>query len=55
MTSVMESVPADVWQFMRDQLAHLPHEIYAVLFFDTRHRLIRFEELLRGTIDGATV
>ena len=25
------------------------------LYLDSRHRLIRFEELFRGTIDGATV
>jgi DNA repair protein RadC len=33
----------------------LPHEVFCCLFLDTRHRLIRYEELFRGTIDGATV
>jgi DNA repair protein RadC len=36
---------------MRDH----PHEVFAALFLDTRHRVITFEELFRGTIDGATV
>ena len=29
--------------------------MFCCLFLDTRHRLIRYEELFRGTIDGATV
>jgi DNA repair protein RadC len=36
---------------MRDQ----PHEVFACLYLDTRHRVIAFEELFQGTIDGATV
>ena len=36
---------------MRD----LPHEVFAVLFLDNRHRVIAFEEMFRGTIDGASV
>jgi DNA repair protein RadC len=38
----------------RDALA-APHEVFCCLFLDTRHRVIRYEELFRGTIDGATV
>ena len=38
-----------------EQLAHLPHEVFALLFLDTRHRLLSYEELFRGTVDGATV
>jgi DNA repair protein RadC len=29
--------------------------VFAVLFLDTRHRTIAFEELFRGGIDGAEV
>ena len=32
-----------------------PHEVFACLFLDNRHRLMAFEELFRGTIDGASV
>jgi DNA repair protein RadC len=38
--------------------AHLkayPHEVFACLFLDNRHRVICFEEMFRGTIDGASV
>ena len=31
------------------------HEVFAVMFLDTRHRVIEFAELFRGTIDSATV
>jgi len=49
------TAPADVGPFLRDQIAHLSHEMFVVLFLDTRHRLIHYEELFRGTINGATV
>ncbi len=32
-----------------------PHEVFAALFLDTRHRCIAFEELFTGTVDCATV
>jgi DNA repair protein RadC len=31
------------------------HEVFACLFLDNQHRVIAFEELFRGTIDGASV
>jgi DNA repair protein RadC len=33
----------------------LEHEVFCCLYLDKRHRLIQFEELFRGTIDGASV
>jgi DNA repair protein RadC len=36
---------------MRD----IPYEVFACLHLDNRHRVIAFEELFRGTIDGASV
>lgn len=42
-------------RFLQARLRDLPYEVFAVLFLDTRHRLIQFEELFRGTIDGASV
>ena len=32
-----------------------PHEVFACLFLDSRHRMLAFEELFRGTIDGSEV
>jgi DNA repair protein RadC len=47
--------PLDAARFLKARLLDLPHEVFCCLFLDTRHRLIRCEELFRGTIDGATV
>ena len=47
--------PADSQEFLRVRLAHLEHEVFAVLWLDNRHRIIAFEELFRGTIDGSSV
>jgi len=41
--------------YLKAVLRDAPHEIFACLFLDTRHRVIAFEELFHGTIDGATV
>ncbi len=49
------TAPDDAARFFRARLADLPHEVFSCLFLDTRHRLIRYEELFRGTVDGATV
>jgi len=29
--------------------------VFAALFLDTRHRVVAFEELFQGTVDGAAV
>ena len=47
--------PDDAARLFKARLSDLPHEVFCCLFLDTRHRLIRYEELFRGTIDGATV
>jgi DNA repair protein RadC len=41
--------------FLRSKLQDLPHELFCCLYLDTKHRVIQFEELFRGTIDGASV
>jgi DNA repair protein RadC len=47
--------PATTRRFLASRLRHLPHEVFACLFLDNRNRVIAFEELFRGTIDGASV
>ena len=46
---------ADTRRFLVAQLRHEPHEIFACLFLDNRHRLLAFEPLFYGTIDSAAV
>lgn len=47
--------PADTELYLKSALRDHPHEVFACLFLDSRHRVIAFEELFQGTIDGATV
>lgn len=49
------AAPVDAARYFKARLLDLPHEVFSCLFLDTRHRVIRYEELFRGTIDGATV
>jgi DNA repair protein RadC len=41
--------------FLLAQLRDRDHEVFCCLYMDNRHRLIGYEELFRGTIDGASV
>ncbi len=47
--------PVATENYLKTVLRDHPHEVFACLFLDTRHRVIAFEELFHGTIDGATV
>jgi len=47
--------PLAAGRYFAQRLRGLPHEVFAALFLDTRHRAITFEELFRGTVDGAEV
>ena len=47
--------PGQTRDYLSIRLAGYPHEVFACLFLDNRHRVIEFEELFRGTIDGASV
>lgn len=55
MTGSALSNPRATREFLRMQLRDLPHEVFCCVFLDNRHRVIAFEELFRGTIDGASV
>jgi len=41
--------------YLSARLRDYPYEVFSALFLDNRHRMIAFEELFRGTIDGASV
>ena len=42
-------------RYLAARLRDRPYEVFAALFLDNRHRIIAFEELFRGTINGASV
>lgn len=47
--------PQLVREFLKVTLADREVEYFCLLLLDTRHRLLKFVELFRGTIDGASV
>ena len=47
--------PGDTETFLQARMRHLGHEVFCCLFLDNRHRVLRFDELFRGTIDGTSV
>ena len=49
------SSPQDSADWLRMRLAHRDSEAFCVLFLDTRHRVLAFEEMFQGTLDGASV
>lgn len=47
--------PQQTRNYLKSRLRAYPNEVFACLFLDNRHRVICFEELFSGTIDGASV
>jgi DNA repair protein RadC len=47
--------PVSSARYLKARLTAYPYEVFACLFLDNRHRVIGFEELFRGSIDGASV
>ena len=47
--------PTDTEDYLKARLRDLPHEVFCCLYLDNRHRVLRFAELFRGTIDGTSV
>ena len=52
--SALES-PQAVRDYLKARLRHEPHEVFACLFLDSKHRVLAFEVLFHGSIDGASV
>jgi DNA repair protein RadC len=42
-------------RYLLSQLRDRSHEVFACLFLDNQHRVIRYQELFHGTLDGAAV
>lgn len=47
--------PEATRDYLKHRLYGRPQEIFACVFLDNRHRVLRYEELFSGTIDGASV
>jgi DNA repair protein RadC len=47
--------PQATREYVQLRLRYLPHEVFCCLLLDSHYRVLGFEELFRGTIDGAIV
>jgi DNA repair protein RadC len=47
--------PGATRSYLIVRLRDIPYEVFTCLFLDNRHRVIAYEELFRGTLDGASV
>ena len=52
--SALES-PQAVRDYLKSVLRHEPHEVFGCMFMDSKHRMLAFEVLFRGSIDSASV
>ncbi len=55
MREAVFSSAEQVRTYLSSQLRHEQREVFAVLFLDSQHRLIRYQALFLGTIDAAAV
>jgi DNA repair protein RadC len=47
--------PGAVRDYLQLQLSPREHEVFAVLFLDAQHRLLKFDEMFRGTLTQTSV
>ena len=49
------TAPHAVFSHLQTLLADYEHEVFALLMIDSKHRVLAFKELFRGTLDAASV
>ncbi|MDD2800030.1 MAG: DNA repair protein RadC [Methylococcales bacterium] len=49
------TMPEQVANYMKLNIATREHEVFVVMFLDSQHRLIETQEMFRGTINQASV
>jgi len=49
------SSSSDAINFVKLKIGLLEHEVFSVLFLNTKHQLIEYDEMFRGTINVASV
>lgn len=47
--------PQAVADYLQLHLGHLPHEVFGVMFLDSQHQLLAWEEMFRGTLSQTSV
>jgi DNA repair protein RadC len=49
------TAPRETMDYLSVKHADLEHEVFSVMFMDNRNRVLAYEAMFRGTIDGASV
>lgn len=49
------SSPDEIRQYLMVKMEALEHEVFSMIFLNNKHRILSFEAMFRGTIDGASV
>lgn len=52
--SVLSS-PNSVREYLEIAYADYEHEVFSVVFLDSQHKVLAFEDVFRGTLDGAAI
>ena len=47
--------PKQTQRYLQSQLQHHPNEVFAVLFLDSKNRILKYQELFYGSINSAAV
>lgn len=47
--------PSDTKAYLHARIRDLGHELFCCVYLDNRHRVLRCDEMFRGTIDGTSV
>lgn len=47
--------PKTVRDYLRLKIGEMEHEVFCVIYLDTQHRVIAFEELFKGTLSQTSV
>lgn len=47
--------PTNVRDYLRLKIGEMEHEVFCVIYLDTQHRVIAFEELFKGTLSQTSV
>jgi len=49
------NAPALTYAYLQTRLQTLEHEVFATIWLDQQHRVIKYEEVFRGTVNQASV
>lgn len=54
LSNVLNS-PQLLKDYLRHKMMNEAHEVFSIVYLDNEHRVLKYEQLFSGTIDGATI